>query len=83
MKSCFYCKGPLRTLRIEHMHRCGARYCLIKNVRADVCKQCGEAFLPPASLKAIDRVVANGQPLCRIAVPVHDLRALTPPLSRG
>jgi len=83
MRSCIYCKGLLRPRRIEHMHRWAGQYCLIKNVRADVCGQCGEIFLPPASLKAIDRVVEHGRPTATVSVPVHDLRALTAAPSRG
>lgn len=74
MKSCFYCKGPIKQRRIEHMHRWGGRHYLIKNVRAEVCEQCGETFLPPASLKAIDRVVENGQPEGKVSVAVYDLK---------
>lgn len=75
MKTCFFCKGPLRVRRIEHMHEWKGKRFLIKNVRAEVCGQCGEAFLGPATLRAIDRVVSTGRPKEHVSVAVFDLKA--------
>jgi len=75
MKTCFFCKGPLRVRRIEHMHEWGGQRFLIQNVRAEVCGQCGEVFLPPATLKAIDRVVSEGRPKKHVSVAVFDLKS--------
>jgi YgiT-type zinc finger domain-containing protein len=74
MKTCFYCKGSLEQRRIEHMHQWGGHRFLIKNVRAEVCSQCGEVFLPAASVKAIDRVVASGKPEGKLSIGVYDLK---------
>ena len=45
MKSCPFCKATIRRKRIEHVHRWGGHLYLFKNVRAEVCSQCGETFL--------------------------------------
>ena len=75
MKTCFYCKGPLRRRRIEHMHEWGGQRYLIKNVQAEVCSQCGEAFLAPATLKEIDRIVSKGRPKSHVSVAVFELKS--------
>jgi YgiT-type zinc finger domain-containing protein len=75
MKTCFYCKWPLRRQRIEHMHRWRRRHYLIKNVRAEVCHQCGEAFLAPATLKEIDRLVEKEPPQSRLSIGVYALKS--------
>lgn len=46
--------------RIEHMHECSGERFLIRNVRAEVCGQCGEVFLGPGALKGIDRAISKG-----------------------
>ena len=59
MKTCYFCKAALRRRRIEHMHQWDGKRHLIKNVTAEVCPQCGEAFLAPPALRALDRVVSH------------------------
>jgi YgiT-type zinc finger domain-containing protein len=75
MKTCYYCKGPLRRRRIEHMHSWRGQHFLIKNVGAEVCVQCGEAFLAPATLKEIDRVVNRERPQSHLKVAVYALKS--------
>jgi YgiT-type zinc finger domain-containing protein len=75
MKTCYFCKGPLRVRRIEHMHEWGGDRFLVRNVRAEVCGQCGEVFLGSATLKEIDRVVAKGRPKTHVSVAVFDLKS--------
>ena len=75
MKTCYYCKGPLRRRRIEHMHHWDGRHFLIKNVRAEVCAQCGETFLSPPTLKEIDRLVLRGRPQGRVSVAVYAMKS--------
>ncbi len=74
MKTCYWCKGPLKRQRIEHMHEWAGQRFLIRNVSAEVCTQCGEAFLSPSTLKAIDRVVAEGRPRQSVSIPVFELK---------
>jgi YgiT-type zinc finger domain-containing protein len=75
MKPCYYCKGPLRRRRIEHVHEWSGERYLIKNVQAEVCGQCGEAFLAPATLKEIDRLVSVGRPKGQVSVAVFELKS--------
>ena len=75
MKTCYFCKGPLRVRRIEHMHEWGGERFLIRNVAAEVCSQCGEVFLAPRTLKEIDRVVSRGRPSTHVSVAVFDLKS--------
>ncbi|HEX7406797.1 MAG TPA: YgiT-type zinc finger protein [Candidatus Binatia bacterium] len=75
MKTCYFCKGPLCVRRIEHMHEWGGERFLIRNVRGEVCTQCGETFLAPATLKQIDRLVTKGRPKEHVSVAVFDLKS--------
>jgi YgiT-type zinc finger domain-containing protein len=75
MKTCYYCKGPLRRRRIEHMHEWGGERFLIKNVQAEVCGQCGETYLAPGTLHEIDKVVAKGRPKEHVSVAVFELKS--------
>jgi YgiT-type zinc finger domain-containing protein len=61
MKSCPFCKEPLKRKTIEHVHRWRRRLYLFKNVHAEVCSQCGEIFLKPAVLRFMDRCTATGK----------------------
>ncbi len=75
MKTCFYCRGPLRRRQIERMHEWGGERYLIKKVQAEVCSQCGEAFLAPATLKEIDQLVSKGRPKGHVSVAVFELKS--------
>lgn len=74
MKSCPFCKAPLKRRAIEHVHRWGGHLYLFKNVRAEVCTQCDETFLKPAVLELLDRYVAQGKVgKVRVSIPVISL----------
>lgn len=74
MKSCPFCKATIRRKRIEHVHRWGGHLYLFKNVRAEVCSQCGETFLGPEALRLMDEYTAKGKVgKTRISVPVISL----------
>jgi YgiT-type zinc finger domain-containing protein len=74
MKSCPFCKAPLKRKAIEHVHRWGKRLYLFKNVWAEVCSQCGETFLKPAVLELMDGYVAGGKiGKARVSIPVISL----------
>ena len=75
MKTCYFCKAPLSNRHVEHMHEWAGQRYLIRNVQADVCDQCGEAFLAPSALKEIDRVVSEGRPKEHVSVAVFDLKS--------
>lgn len=75
MKTCPFCKAPLKRRAIDHIHRWGKRFYLFKNVQAQVCRQCGETFLKPAVLKLMDRCTATGKVgRAKVTIPVISLR---------
>jgi YgiT-type zinc finger domain-containing protein len=74
MKSCPFCKAPVKRKTIEHVHRWGKRLFLFKNVQAEVCSQCGETFFKPAVLRLMDRYAATGKVgRARVSIPVISL----------
>jgi len=76
MKTCPFCKAPLRKKKVEHVHRWGGHLYLFKNVRAEVCRQCGETFLEPTVLRLMDRYTATGKVgRTRVSIPVIKLPA--------
>jgi YgiT-type zinc finger domain-containing protein len=71
MKTCPFCKAPITLRVIEHVHRWGGRFYLFRNVRADVCTQCGETFLGPDVLRQMDGAIAGDQGhVEQISIPV-------------
>lgn len=71
MKTCPFCKARIKPKTIEHVHRRGGRLYLFKNVRAEVCSQCGETFLKPEVLRMMDTVTATGKVgKTKISIPV-------------
>jgi len=76
MKTCAFCKAPLKRKTIEHAHRWGEHLYLFKNVRAEVCSQCGETFLKPSILRLMDRYTATGKVgKASVQIPVISLPA--------
>ena len=54
LKTCPFYKGDIKIRRVNPMHEWGDEFYLFENVAAEVCGQCGEVFLAPEALKAID-----------------------------
>lgn len=52
---CVVCGGELQEKRVNLPFEYKGCLALIKNIHAQVCKQCGETYLPPKS----DRLVKN------------------------
>jgi YgiT-type zinc finger domain-containing protein len=74
MKSCPFCKAPLKRKAIEHVHRWGSQLYLFQNVRAEVCGQCGEIFFSPDALRMMDRYTSTGRVgKTRVSIPVIKL----------
>ncbi len=59
LRTCPFCKGRVRTQRIEHVHRWKGALYILRNVPAETCTQCGETFFAPVALKAMDQIVAQ------------------------
>ena len=74
MDRCYFCRGRVSPQKIEHLHRWGNALLLVKGLQADVCEECSEVYLPPASLHALDGLVATSKaPTEFIQVPVYSL----------
>ena len=74
MKTCPFCKAPMKRKKIDHVHRWGERFYLFKNVRAEVCSQCGETFLGPKALRLMDEYSETGKVgKARVSIPVITL----------
>lgn len=61
MKTCYFCKGPIESKRIDYMARSGDDYVLVKNLPAETCAQCGEVYLDPEAARWIDQALTNAQ----------------------
>ena len=76
MKKCYFCRGTVEGKRITHVHRWGDQVIILEDVPADVCLQCGEVYLSPDVLEAMDRLVngeVNEKPKREVRVPVYSL----------
>ena len=69
---CAVCGGRLRRTTITHEQKRGARIYLIENVPAKVCQACGEVWIAGTTLKEMDRLILEGEPVREIATPVYD-----------
>ena len=71
MEKCYFCKGTMVKKKIKHLHKWGEKYILFENLNVEVCKQCGEVYLPPEALDMIDKKTKQElKPKRTIAVPV-------------
>lgn len=71
MKKCYFCKGSVEVKKIEHLYHWKGHFYLFKNIKAEVCSQCGETFLFPKTLKYMDQVVQSpGKIKQQITIPV-------------
>jgi YgiT-type zinc finger domain-containing protein len=60
--------------KIDHLHRWGEKLVLVKGLPAEVCEDCKEVYLPPASLRMLDEIVERREPATDfIRVPVYSL----------
>jgi len=69
MSRCYFCKGELVVKRIQHLHKWGTQFVLFENIKAEVCKQCGETYFPPEALELMDEKIAH-LPKVRKTIPV-------------
>jgi len=76
MNRCYFCKGAVKPERVTHVHRWKGQVIVLEDVPADVCQQCGEVYLAPETLQAMDRLAQVGQkeePKKQLLVPVYSL----------
>jgi len=71
MKTCSFCKGPIRLKRIDHMARHKNGCVLIRNIEVEICEPCGEVYLDAKASRQIDEALRNaGQAEQHLDVPV-------------
>ena len=74
MDRCYFCKGKVERRAIRHVHQCGEKVFIFKNVPAEVCIQCGETYFGPEALEKMDKVVMGmPEPEEVTQVPVYSL----------
>ncbi len=69
-----FCKGPIEPRRVEHIHRWQGEMFILRNVPADVCTQCSEAFFGPDALRDMEAIASKSvEPQGYRSVPVYSL----------
>lgn len=69
---CAVCGGQLCPTTVTHEERRGTNLCLFRNVPAQVCTACGEIWIEEATLREIDRLIREGEPVHKVETPVYD-----------
>jgi len=65
---CSYCKGNLEKGKSECIARVGDEVIIVRDISADVCNQCGEAYFTPEISQKFDTImedVHQGRIRCR------------------
>lgn len=71
---CPLCEGVLEDQVITHEGRDAEGHLYVfENVPARVCDQCGEVWLPAATVDLLDEAIAKAKPRKTIKTPVYDL----------
>ncbi len=74
MERCYFCRGKVRAKKIEHLHRWGDVVLLVKGLPAEVCEECKEVYLPPASVRLLDELMTRqATPTEFIRIPVYSI----------
>lgn len=73
---CAVCGGKLRSTTIIHEERQETRLCLFQNVPAQVCTTCGEIWIEDATLREVERLLREGEPVHMMQTPVYDFAAV-------
>jgi YgiT-type zinc finger domain-containing protein len=70
----YFCRGRVVVRKIDHLHRWGDALLLVKGLRAEVCEECREVYLPPDSLHLLDNLVTKAEaPTEFIQIPVYSV----------
>ena len=59
--NCFMCKGKMNPSIVNHIVDLDGSIIIVKNVPANVCKQCGEAFLDHDIVKKLEIIVEQAK----------------------
>lgn len=69
--SCYFCKGNVKETQAVHDLRWKGKLFVFEQVPTGVCQQCGEKFLKPEILKAMDHVFSRDEsPVRTVQAPV-------------
>jgi len=75
MRTCYLCKGQVRSRNIDYMARKRDRYVLVKDLPVEQCEQCGEVYLDERASQRIDTAIAEaGEADEHLEVPVVHCR---------
>ena len=70
---CAVCGGEFRETTLTHEERRGAKLYLFQHVPVQVCAACGEIWIEEKTLREIDRLIREGEPVRKVETPVYDL----------
>jgi YgiT-type zinc finger domain-containing protein len=73
MRTCSACGAVLKREKITYTQTIGDKFYIVKDVPAEVCPQCGEQYLSPDTVDAIQAVIERAKPSKTIRVPVFHL----------
>lgn len=71
---CEYCQGTIVERKVSLLRKIKAKYVLLENVPAGVCKQCGTRYYAANVLKTIEETIRGRRKAKReVRVPVYSL----------
>ena len=74
-ETCSACGAPVKREKITYTQTIGDKFYIVKDVPAEVCLQCGEEYLSPDTVDAIQEVIEKTKPAKTVEVPVYHLAA--------
>jgi YgiT-type zinc finger domain-containing protein len=72
-ETCSVCGTRLRVENITYTQVIGDKVYFVSDVPAEVCSQCGEQYLSPSTVDAIQIVLETGKATKSVNVPVYEL----------
>jgi len=75
-KKCSICGAKLITKTIKYTQELDGKIYVVENVPAQVCFQCGEVYLSPDTVDALQKIINKGKAKEVISVPVYRFPAL-------
>jgi YgiT-type zinc finger domain-containing protein len=71
---CEFCSGETVRKKVKRQHWLHGKLCIVENVEAEVCSECGERYFHATTLDEIDRVLeAEHEVKCEMIVEVVSL----------
>ncbi len=72
---CSVCGGRVKPKTITFTHELNGTVCLVDDVPAEVCVQCGERYISPSTVIAIEKTLKREQPDEMRPIPVYHFPA--------